>query len=191
LKNIIGIYKITSPTGRVYIGKSKDINRRWKTYKNYNCKKQPKLYASLKKYGWEAHVFEIIEECDFDDLNYKERFWQDNFEVLNEGLNCVLTETEELDFVMTEETRKKMRDSMLGDKNPMFNKTGELNSFFGKTHSEEQKRIWSEARKGKNTGKDSPLFGKPHTEEQRKAQSLRMKGKYVGEKSPMWGKKKV
>ena len=189
MDKIIGIYKITSPTGRVYIGKSKDISRRWKTYKKHDCVKQPKLYASLDKYGHDSHIFEIIEECEKGVLKIRERFWQDKFDVLNGGLNCVLTETDELEFEMSEETRKKMSDSMLGNKNPMFEKTGKLNSFFGKTHSDEQKQKWSETRKGKNLGKDHHSFGIPKSEEQRKAQSLRMIGKYLGEKSPMWGKK--
>ena len=29
---MIGIYKITSPSGKVYIGQSIDIERRWKKY---------------------------------------------------------------------------------------------------------------------------------------------------------------
>ena len=31
-------------------------------YISVKCNKQPKLYNSLKKYGWEQHIFEIIEE---------------------------------------------------------------------------------------------------------------------------------
>ena len=31
-KGIMGIYKITSPSGKIYIGSSKNINKRWKDY---------------------------------------------------------------------------------------------------------------------------------------------------------------
>jgi len=63
--NIIsGIYKITNPNNEIYIGQSSNINKRWKTYKRLeDVKTQPKLFNSLKKYGWENHKFEIIEEC--------------------------------------------------------------------------------------------------------------------------------
>ena len=60
----IGIYKITSPTDKVYIGQSINIERRWKyNYSNNNltqCKRQRVLHFSLKKYGYEKHIFEII-----------------------------------------------------------------------------------------------------------------------------------
>ena len=42
--------------------------------------------------------------------------------------------------IMTEEYRKKISDRFKGDKNPMYGKTGNLNPFFGRSHSEETKR---------------------------------------------------
>ena len=45
----IGIYKITSPSNKIYIGKSNNINRRFKEYIKLRCKQQPKLYNSFKK----------------------------------------------------------------------------------------------------------------------------------------------
>lgn len=56
----IGIYKITSPTNKVYIGQSWDVNKRQGHYRRLQCKKQRKLYGSLAKYGWEAHKFEVL-----------------------------------------------------------------------------------------------------------------------------------
>ena len=41
---LIGIYKITSPSNKIYIGQSLDIDRRFKTYKNINkVKRQPAI----------------------------------------------------------------------------------------------------------------------------------------------------
>lgn len=47
---IIGIYKITSPSGKIYIGQSINIEKRWEKYQKYieNIKNQIKLYNSLK-----------------------------------------------------------------------------------------------------------------------------------------------
>ena len=73
-KHMVGIYKITNPKGKVYIGYSKDIENRFKYYKRLNCKGQRKLYNSLKKYGPDNHIFEIVEECNLVDLNLKEIF---------------------------------------------------------------------------------------------------------------------
>jgi hypothetical protein len=58
---IFGIYKITSPKGAIYIGLSTDIYYRfYHCYKTITCKKQKKIYRSLKKHGAENHTFEII-----------------------------------------------------------------------------------------------------------------------------------
>lgn len=114
-KVICGIYKITSPSGRVYVGHSKDIKSRWVSYKRLACKKQTRLYKSLTKYGSENHTFEIIEECEFEQLNIRERYWQDCYNVIGRrGLNCNLTNTNELKLIHSENTIKKLREARKG-----------------------------------------------------------------------------
>ena len=65
-KKIVGIYKITNPKGRVYIGQSINIFKRFSYYKMLQCKGQKKVYSSLVKYGYENHKFEIVTEGDFN-----------------------------------------------------------------------------------------------------------------------------
>lgn len=111
-----GIYKITSPSGRVYVGQSRDIDRRWLEYSRKDCKTQIKLKHSFKKYGVEAHVFKIIEECELEKLNIRERYWQDFYNCLENGLNCLLTQTDEKPLVRSIETRQKMSSARIGKK---------------------------------------------------------------------------
>jgi len=86
MNNISGIYKITNPEGKVYIGQSSSIEKRWKTYKRLeDVKTQPKLYDSLKKYGWQNHKWEVLEECN--DKNYKEEYYISLYDSYNNGLN--------------------------------------------------------------------------------------------------------
>ena len=75
---MVGIYKITNPKGKVYIGQSVDIERRFKEYKvHLNFKNiSSKLYYSLKKYGSENHVFEVVEECSLEHLKEREIYWK-------------------------------------------------------------------------------------------------------------------
>lgn len=87
---VIGIYKIISPSNKIYIGQSVDIRRRYQEYLKFRCKGQPKLFNSFKKYGVENHKFEIIEECNVEQLNERELYWGLKFEVLDKGLNCSL-----------------------------------------------------------------------------------------------------
>ena len=114
----IGIYKITSPSGRVYIGQSTDIEHRFSRYKILkDCKKQPRLYASFLKYGTEKHKFEIICECDINEVNDKERYNQDLYNSSNKfGLNIRLTKSNDRSGTFTEETKLKMSIAKIGKK---------------------------------------------------------------------------
>jgi group I intron endonuclease len=62
----IGIYKITNPNGKSYIGKSFDIDKRMVYYKRMLCNKQKLIFYSLKKYGVDNHKFETIVKGDFN-----------------------------------------------------------------------------------------------------------------------------
>ena len=58
---MIGIYKITSPTGKIYIGQSVNIKNRIRRYKNIDCKSQTKLNSYMLKYviSWHTKVFRL------------------------------------------------------------------------------------------------------------------------------------
>ena len=137
---MIGIYKITSPTKRIYIGQSINIERRFSTYKRNNpINKQPRLYGSFKKYGIENHKFEIVCECDISELNNRERYWQDYFNVLEIGLNCCLTKTNNLDYIISTETRKKISIKATGRKHTLQTKNKLSIAHSGKKLSEEHR----------------------------------------------------
>ena len=61
---------------------------------------------------------------------------------------------------------------------------GENNVFYGKHHSEEKRKFWSETRKGKGLGADNPMFGKTHSDEAK--QKLREAN--LGSNNHMYGK---
>ena len=74
---MVGIYKITNPKGKSYIGQSVNINNRKYAYMAINRRNiGPKIANSLDKYGWENHKFEIIEECSVEQLHKKEVYWK-------------------------------------------------------------------------------------------------------------------
>jgi group I intron endonuclease len=141
----IGIYKITNLiNGKVYIGQAVDISKRWNQYKGLSCKGQKKLYASFIKYGIENHAFEVLEECEIEILNERERFYQDFYNVLDKGLNLKLTETKDKSGKMSEEFCKKLGEMKKGNKN-----------FLGKKHSDETKKKMSEWQKGIEKSQDA------------------------------------
>jgi group I intron endonuclease len=106
---MIGIYKITSPSKKIYIGQSVNIEKRFIYYNNLICKQQVKLYNSFKKYGVNNHTFEILCKCEINELNNKERFYQDLFDVCSiNGLNLTLTKSDDRSGKHSDETIKKM-----------------------------------------------------------------------------------
>lgn len=113
---MIGIYKITNPKGRIYIGQSTNIEKRFKQYIALcNCKSQIKLYRSLVKYAFSEHIFEVIEELSIGELNVRERYWQDFYDVLSEkGMNCRLTTTYNKTGKNSEESNKQRALTMKG-----------------------------------------------------------------------------
>jgi group I intron endonuclease len=113
---MIGIYKITNPNEKIYIGQSIDIKRRFRNYKRLSdCKKQTALYNSFMKYGVENHKFEILTECTIEELNNLERYYQDLYDVTNSkiGLNCVLTKSDEKSGKISKDTIEKNRIAQL------------------------------------------------------------------------------
>lgn len=179
---MIGIYKIISPSGRIYIGQSRDIDRRFTQYKRLECKKQPRLYNSFIKYNINNHIFEIIEECSFEDLNIRERYYQDLYDVTNiNGLNCTLTETDILPRVVSEETKRKVGDRILSEESRLKMSNSRKGTKWsektrekvkGKIISEEAKLKMSLAKKGKYDGENHPLYGKKHSDETKEKMRL-------------------
>lgn len=85
---MIGIYKITNPNNKIYIGQSLNIENRWNRYKKLQCKGQRKLFNSLKKYGWDKHNAEVIELCLENELLKRETYWKEYYKVLDTPSLC-------------------------------------------------------------------------------------------------------
>jgi hypothetical protein len=83
-----GIYKLTSPSGKGYVGQSVCIRKRFSKYKRLDCEDQPKLYNALKKYGVENFKYDILEECNRAELNTKEEHYINLFNTVENGYNC-------------------------------------------------------------------------------------------------------
>ena len=75
---MVGIYKITNPKGKIYVGQSINIEKRFNRYiKQYkHIFSQPKVCNSLNKYTPDNHTFEVIEECSIEQLNKRETYWK-------------------------------------------------------------------------------------------------------------------
>ena len=88
---MIGIYKIRNLiNNKVYIGQSINIARRWKDHRsaiNDETYKDYPLYKAIQKYGIENFEFSVIEECEKEELNEKEKYWISCYNSYNNGYN--------------------------------------------------------------------------------------------------------
>lgn len=106
-----GVYRITAPNGKEYVGRSKDVMQRWKSYhyENWQCS-GPKLVESIKKWGVDMHNFELVEECCKDDLNKRERYYINLLQTDIKGLNSPKCDFgKKVGFKHTEATKAAMR----------------------------------------------------------------------------------
>ena len=90
------IYKIENLiNNKCYIGQTRNIQKRWNRHrtapfnKNDNAYDYP-LYRAIRKYGLENFSFEILEECNVQDLNERERFYIDYYDTYFNGYNQTL-----------------------------------------------------------------------------------------------------
>lgn len=145
------IYMITSPSNRIYVGSTNDIDDRWRHYDQLTCKNQIKLYNSFMKYGVKNHIFEIIWAGDINDMLKYETLIGWGFNVLEKdvGLNLKLPKLGEIYSVMSEETKNKIRESNKGWKHSEKTKKKLSDIQIGKKLSKDIKDKMSNSHKGK------------------------------------------
>jgi hypothetical protein len=203
-----------------YIGRTKKQHK-WETYMSSS----KYLKADIEKIGKKHFIFEVIAEYkNKRSLNYYEAYYQMKWNVLTATLIADSDEQafynsyvggkwyrpiesyQDPEFrrkiseartgkPFTEDHKRKISESRIGDKNPMYGKNfskehrkkisetkiGDKNPMYGKNFSKEHRKKLSE----KKIGDKNPMFGKKHTEETKK----KMSEVKTGEKHPMFGEK--
>jgi group I intron endonuclease len=136
------IYKITSPTGRIYVGKTKRVKTRIWEYRWRSKKRTSIIHMSIKKYGWFAHKFEIIEEVENEKLNEREIFWIKELNTYHQenpdGMNMTTGGDGNPGSWMHDLERRKKQSERF---------SGKGGTFYGKHHTDENKRIIAEKSK--------------------------------------------
>lgn len=138
-----GIYKITNiVNSKVYIGQSIDLWTRINEGHLQKLKKQKShnkyLQRAWNKYGENNFIFEIIEYAEIDRLDEIETNWINKCKshIKEYGYNLIPQGGSNRGYVQSEETKMKISDA----------NRGEMNSFYGKSHTEENKSLLSNLR---------------------------------------------
>lgn len=84
------IYKITNKVnGKVYIGQTRyTIEFRWRQH--LHKKDHTYFHNAIRKYGTENFIVEILEECNYEDLNSREIYYISKFNSFKNGYNSTI-----------------------------------------------------------------------------------------------------
>ena len=202
--------------GKQYVGQATNLKERQYKWNDLNQPYAgPAINAARAKYGIEAFGFEILKECEDDELDYWEKYY---IKELNTkapyGYNLTEGGGGMSGYTLSEETKRKIGEANKGKKRSEESKQkisesqkGEKNNMYGKHLSEEHKKKLSEALKGIKRSDEAKkkiseaLKGIKRSEETRKKMSEIRKGRkhseeikrkigeaQKGEKNHMYGK---
>ncbi len=141
---MVTVYKIVNPIGQIYVGRTRNMRVRkamhkWAS-KQTDTRGDSLLYESIRKYGWDAHKFEVIEKVSDEKGDEREIYWitelKTYFQINSEGLNMTTGGVGFHGTWMYDEERRKEQSKKL---------SGEGNPFFGKTQSKEWRENKSKA----------------------------------------------
>lgn len=172
-----GIYKIESPSGNVYIGQSRNIEKRWFQHRSERRKSDIyPLVHSLIKYGNAAHSFEVVHELPTDiEQVYLDRIEQAFIDLYKDSGKILLNIRHAGSIGQhSEETKNKIRLTLIknGKTKEHLEKIILKNkSRTGYKMSDEiRKKIAEKARK--RNKKTRGFTGRKHSEESKKKISL-------------------
>lgn len=157
------VYKFTNTVnGKVYIGiTSRPISERINDHiKLSNSGRGSKFHNATRKYGFDAFVLEILEECfTKEDLQEKEVFYIAKYKADSRRYGYNLTQGGESGFHLAPETKLKLSKKAVGRKvSPeVCQHLSEVKK--GRKHTEETKQKMSRVQKGrKHTEETRRLF---------------------------------
>lgn len=193
------IYKHTSPSGKAYIGQTKNLRQRNASHKVPSAKHTP-FRCAIQKYGWDAFKHEVlVENLTLDEANeLEEQLIKEHNTIVPQGYNLRSGGENQL---FTDETKQRLSQQRKGkprspEHQAKLNEaarnrvrspahTAKLLEAARRPKSEETKRKMSEANKGRTKSKEhrrklsEANKGKKYPSERGQRQSLRNTGRRI------------
>ncbi len=133
------IYKITNKiNGKFYIGKTRDINKRWIEHLSKVGKKRHPLYDSILHYGKENFIIEIVDEAEPHLINELEKEWIRKTNAIELGYNFTEGGTGGDTFSNLSEDKKEERRL----KNSKASKISNAKNI--ELHRQNSKKLWED-----------------------------------------------
>lgn len=215
VKPIIGVYKISNnlcPEGKYYIGYSCNVKQRLQKHKSTlrggkHC--NIRMQRAYDKYGADCFDYEILQECEteeeaknvelsyLEDLSIRDKLYNLHYNSSGGDLMTYHPNKEQIIERMKNTQKEQISKMSKEERQERWGQSGEKNGMYGRTHTDEVKRLYSEMHKGntyrlgkkasqetkdkmsviasQRLGEKNPFFGKHHSEETK--QRIREKGK--------------
>lgn len=142
------IYKLTSPSGKIYIGQTQCMYKRFRDYRKPKANEY--LMKAILKYGLENISVEILEkDVELGLLDEREQFYLDTLKPFNDNGYNICKEAS------TTRGRKRPKEELIGTSEYMKTRVGALNSFYGKTHTEEVREKIRESQTGRKQSEET------------------------------------
>jgi group I intron endonuclease len=187
MTDVAHLYRLTSPSGKVYIGITKNVRKRWLEHSHAaRCGSKCALHHAIRKYGFESFKKEVLVKSYFNyikDLEIKAIEMYST--MIPHGYNMTAGGDGTIGYVFTKEDRQR---KSLALKGRVFSDELKRKLSFahkGKKMPEEQKQkiratlksIVRSPEWGGNISKAKK--GVPQTEEMRKARSEKQRKKWL------------
>jgi group I intron endonuclease len=165
------IYKLTSPSGNVYIGRTKNFNKRMQQHelRSKRDTKNTVLYNAIKKYGWDNFTKEIIAEVNSKDAPEVEFMMMIKYNSVKNGYNMTYS-TNGGDVWDGRRDTQQYLDyiKLLSENGKKYN-----NFTNGYKHTEEN------VKKMSHPLEKNPMYGKKHSDESREKLKSKAKGRFT------------
>ena len=195
--------------GKMYIGQTvRGLEQRTRehiTVANRNID-NTYFHCAIRKHGADNFNWTRLHTCDnIEELNKLETYYIGLYDTYENGYNLTLGGNGSVGYEVSENTKRKISESLKGKNNPNYGKVGKDSHWYGRRHTEETKKKMSKTQrekgKGRGTGRKHTeetkrkislnharcpsygMLGKKHSKEAKKKLSKARKGKYTGKDS--------
>lgn len=161
---VCGIYYIKNlVNNKIYIGQANNIYKRWKDHiwkLNNNRHHNKHLQRAWNKCGEKNFKFEIICECNINRLLDLEKYYIEKYDTFFNGYNLTVGGEGTYGHRVSKEARYKIGKAQKGKTISKENREklskyfkGSGNPFYGRTHTDETKKLISDIRKANGYSK--------------------------------------
>ena len=199
-KPIIGVYKILNTLcseGKYYIGYSCNVKQRWQTHKSTLTRgshRNIRMRNAYNKYGADCFMYELLQECEteeeaknvelyyLEDLTIRDKLYNLHYNSSGGDMLTFHPDRKQIIEKRVKEQKEQISKMTKEERQERWGQSGEKNGMYGRTHTDEVKKLFSEMHTG-----NTYCLGKKASQETKEKLSI-IASERLGEKNSFFGK---